>query len=66
MAEEEPTRVSPLDGEAPKSDDFANYFCTYAFLYHQVSKCGREGARGWHQRQITATSRLNISAERDA
>lgn len=24
------------DGEAPESADFANYFCTYAYLYHQV------------------------------
>jgi len=23
------------DGEAPEKSDFANYFCTYAFLYHQ-------------------------------
>ncbi|KAL4445413.1 hypothetical protein ABPG77_011238 [Micractinium sp. CCAP 211/92] len=28
-------RVSALDGEAPESTDFANYFCTYAYLYHQ-------------------------------
>ena len=31
-------RVSELDGSAPESTDFANYFCTYAYLYHQVSK----------------------------
>ena len=24
------------DGQAPESADFANYFCTYAFIYHQV------------------------------
>lgn len=29
-------RVSELDGSAPESTDYANYFCTYAFLYHQV------------------------------
>ena len=29
-------RLSNLDGQAPESTDFANYFCTYAFLYHQV------------------------------
>lgn len=27
--------VSALDGEAPESTDFANYFCTYSYLYHQ-------------------------------
>lgn len=27
--------VSDLDGKAPESTDFANYFCTYAYLYHQ-------------------------------
>lgn len=27
--------VSNLDGKAPEDADFANYFCTYAFLYHQ-------------------------------
>jgi hypothetical protein len=24
-------------GQAPDGKDFANYFCTYAYLYHQVS-----------------------------
>jgi hypothetical protein len=28
--------VSRLDGRAPDGKDFANYFCTYAYLYHQV------------------------------
>ena len=29
--------VGPLpDGQAPESTDFANYFCTYAYIYHQV------------------------------
>ncbi|KAF6257552.1 protein arginine N-methyltransferase [Scenedesmus sp. NREL 46B-D3] len=26
---------SRLDGKAPEGSDFANYFCTYAYLYHQ-------------------------------
>jgi hypothetical protein len=29
-------RRSRLDGKAPEGSDFANYFCTYAYLYHQV------------------------------
>lgn len=29
-------RVSDLDGKAPAPSDWANYFCTYAYLYHQV------------------------------
>lgn len=29
-------KVSELDGKAPAPSDWANYFCTYAFLYHQV------------------------------
>ena len=29
-------RVSELDGSAPESTDYANYFCTYAYLYHQA------------------------------
>ena len=33
-------RVSELDGKAPESTDYANYFCTYAFLYHQVRRLG--------------------------
>lgn len=33
-------RVSELDGKAPESTDYANYFCTYAFLYHQVFRLG--------------------------
>ena len=28
--------VSHQSGDAPESTDFANYFCTYAFLYHQA------------------------------
>ncbi|KAL3156498.1 hypothetical protein ABBQ38_000798 [Trebouxia sp. C0009 RCD-2024] len=30
-----PAKVSDLDGSAPESTDYANYFCTYAYLYHQ-------------------------------
>lgn len=26
-----------LQGKAPDDKDFANYFCTYAYLYHQVA-----------------------------
>jgi protein arginine N-methyltransferase 1 len=29
-------KVSDLDGKPPESTDFANYFCTYAYIYHQV------------------------------
>lgn len=29
-------KVSDLDGAAPDSTDSALYFCTYAFLFHQV------------------------------
>jgi protein arginine N-methyltransferase 1 len=29
-------KVSELDGDAPESTDFANYFCAYAYIYHQV------------------------------
>jgi hypothetical protein len=37
MAENGDTqKVSALDGQAPEGTDFANYFCTYAYLYHQV------------------------------
>ena len=31
-------RLSKLDGQAPESTDFANYFCTYGYLYHQVHR----------------------------
>jgi hypothetical protein len=27
---------TPADGQAPESTDYANYFCTYSYLYHQV------------------------------
>lgn len=27
--------MSNLDGAAPESTDFANYFCTYSYIYHQ-------------------------------
>ena len=29
-------KVSDLDGSAPDSTDFANYFCAYAYIYHQA------------------------------
>lgn len=29
-------RLSKLDGDAPDTTDFANYFCTYGFVFHQV------------------------------
>lgn len=29
-------KVSDLDGSAPDSTDFANYFCAYGYIYHQV------------------------------
>lgn len=29
-------KVSDLDGLDPESTDFANYFCTYGYLYHQA------------------------------
>ena len=29
-------KISDLDGKAPAPSDWANYFCTYAYLYHQV------------------------------
>ena len=37
MSSDGPSRdkVSSLDGAAPESTDFANYFCTYGYLYHQ-------------------------------
>lgn len=43
MASEKPTT---LEGKAPDPTDFANYFCTYGYLYHQVSSsCCSYG--GW-------------------
>lgn len=32
---------STLDGKAPEATDFANYFCTYSYIYH-VSRRGLE------------------------
>jgi hypothetical protein len=29
-------KTSALDGNAPDETDFANYFCTYGYIYHQV------------------------------
>lgn len=29
-------KVSELDGAAPDSTDYSNYFCTYSYLFHQV------------------------------
>lgn len=26
--------TSTLDGKAPEATDFANYFCTYSYIYH--------------------------------
>jgi hypothetical protein len=38
-------RLSNLDGQAPEGTDFANYFCTYAYLYHQARDHTGAGAR---------------------
>ncbi|GFR40027.1 hypothetical protein Agub_g562 [Astrephomene gubernaculifera] len=35
MSAKAAVKVSELDGEAPESTDFANYFCTYGYIYHQ-------------------------------
>ena len=44
-------KLSPLDGDAPESTDFANYFCTYAYLYHQKARAatgpGSASKRCW-------------------
>eukprot|EP00197_Chlamydomonas_leiostraca_P014660 CAMPEP_0202867434 /NCGR_PEP_ID=MMETSP1391-20130828/9431_1 /ASSEMBLY_ACC=CAM_ASM_000867 /TAXON_ID=1034604 /ORGANISM="Chlamydomonas leiostraca, Strain SAG 11-49" /LENGTH=379 /DNA_ID=CAMNT_0049547481 /DNA_START=156 /DNA_END=1295 /DNA_ORIENTATION=+ len=32
---DEEAQEQRLDGKAPDPEDFANYFCTYAYLYHQ-------------------------------
>lgn len=29
-------KVSDLDGHEPEANDYANYFCAYAYIYHQV------------------------------
>ena len=40
--------MSRLDGRAPDGKDFANYFCTYAYLYHQVRVLGGDSqAAAW-------------------
>lgn len=36
IADGDQQQLSKLDGKPPESTDFANYFCTYAYLYHQV------------------------------
>jgi hypothetical protein len=44
------SRLSALDGKAPDGQDFANYFCTYAYIYHQASAPGRaRRVAGCHQ-----------------
>ena len=35
-ADADAKQLKELRGQDPNSTDFANYFCTYAFLYHQV------------------------------
>ncbi len=42
--------TSVVDGQAPEATDFANYFCTYAFIYHQVNSTAvgmRHGYIAW-------------------
>ena len=36
---------SCVRAQAPESTDYANYFCTYAYIYHQVG-----GLHGWRMR----------------
>ncbi len=35
---------STLDGQAPDAVDTANYFVTYAYIYHRERRCGGDGA----------------------
>jgi hypothetical protein len=65
-------RLSSLDGQAPESTDFANYFCTYAYLYHQVClvACPRPGlaavpqpalAGRWRRHEAAAASAAAVA-----
>ena len=38
MAANGKAKLSDLDGQEPESTDYANYFCTYSYLYHQVGR----------------------------
>lgn len=40
-----PDHGSDLKGKDPDATDFANYFCTYAFLFHQVTARQRPHSR---------------------
>jgi hypothetical protein len=66
--------VSRLDGRAPDGKDFANYFCTYAYLYHQVGtivsrvllahRCSQSAARS-HTAQASTCAGLACLRQRD-
>lgn len=59
--------VSRLDGRAPDGKDFANYFCTYAYLYHQVGAVGSRALLAQRCNQSAArsyTARAMICAVR--
>ncbi|PNH12877.1 putative protein arginine N-methyltransferase 4.2 [Tetrabaena socialis] len=52
-----PAKVSDLDGEAPESTDFANYFCTYAYIYHQKDMLEDHKRTGAYYQSVLSNKR---------
>jgi len=50
-------KVSDLDGEAPESTDYANYFCTYSYLYHQKDMLEDHKRTGAYYQAIMSNKR---------
>ncbi|KAF8070949.1 PRMT10 [Scenedesmus sp. PABB004] len=50
--------LSKLDGRAPDGKDFANYFCTYAFLYHQKDMLEDHKRTGAYYNAVIQNKRL--------
>jgi len=50
-------KLSSLDGDAPESTDFANYFCTYGYLYHQKEMLEDHKRTGAYYRAVMNNKR---------
>lgn len=50
--------VSRLDGRAPDGKDFANYFCTYAYIYHQKDMLEDHKRTGAYYNAVMDNKRL--------
>jgi protein arginine N-methyltransferase 1 len=51
------SEAAGIEGKAPDATDFANYFCTYGFLYHQKEMLEDHKRTGAYYQAVIANKR---------